>query len=256
MTNKQKKVFLGSITALLATAGLSGYVIVKKTNCPCNVSGYENYQVERVIDGDTIRVNIGDKQTKRLRLLSIDAPELDECFGREAGLALKEIIKDKNIKFEKDLSGVDKFGRLLRYLIIESSDPREDSLLVNHYLVRNGFAFHYSNPPDNRYRDLLVAAQKDAKKEKLGMWGECDYAGSKQAEANKKMREEASRPTDPDCIIKGNISEKGYGKTYLIPGCDNYNSVKIDTKKGEAYFCTAEEAEQAGFRKATNCPKF
>jgi len=68
------------------------------------------------------------------------------------------------------------------------------------------------------------------------------------------LREKDSGPSDPECIIKGNISEKGYGKTYLIPGCDNYKNVKIDQRKGEKYFCTEEEAFEAGFRKATNCP--
>jgi hypothetical protein len=61
-------------------------------------------------------------------------------------------------------------------------------------------------------------------------------------------------PESEDCIIKGNISQHEAGMIYMVPGCDNYNSTKIDPKRGEKYFCTEAEAEKAGFRKATNCP--
>ena len=82
------------------------------------------------------------------------------------------------------------------------------------------------------------------------MWGVCDY----KEKNDTNLREQDSKPTNSECIIKGNISEKGYGKTYLIPGCDNYERVKIDIRKGEQYFCSEADAEAAGFRKATNCP--
>ena len=228
-------------------------MIVKKSDYQKINPQYQEYQIENVIDGDTIKIKSEDA-ADRIRLLSINAPELDECYGKEAKQALEELIKDKEIKFEKDISGVDIYGRLLCYLIIVSPESVDDNVLANYYLVRNGFAFQYSNPPDNRYKDMLVAAQREAKKEKLGMWAACSYSESEEEKDNINEQEEASKPSDPDCIIKGNISEKGYGKTYLIPGCDNYESVKIDPKKGEGYFCTEAEAEAAGFRKATNCP--
>jgi len=114
--------------------------------------------------------------------------------------------------------------------------------------VRQGLAIDIGIAPDNRYRDLLSSAGEEAKRERRGIWENCDR------DEALSLREEDSLPQDPSCNIKGNISEKGYGKTYLIPGCDNYNSVKIDTRKGEQFFCTEEEAVTAGFRKATNCP--
>jgi hypothetical protein len=58
-------------------------------------------------------------------------------------------------------------------------------------------------------------------------------------------------PTDAPCLdIKGNISASGEF-IYHLPGQSNYNQVEID-KEGESYFCTEEEAEAAGFRKARN----
>ena len=250
----KKTAFLSGLTALLVASGLSGYAIVKKSDCNPNLANQQEYKITKVIDGDTVTIKYQDGTTDRLRLLSINAPEKDECYGKESKKALEKIIKNKELRFDKDISGVDIYGRLLRYITIISPDPKEDNTLLNYYLVRNGYAFHYSNPPDNRYREMLISAQREAKKDNLGMWGECDYQESKDEQDNTNEREVDSGPSDPDCIIKANISEKGYGKTYLIPGCDNYNRVIIDPKKGEAYFCTEAEAMEAGFRKATNCP--
>lgn len=56
---------------------------------------------------------------------------------------------------------------------------------------------------------------------------------------------------EPPCeIIKGNISTRTGEKIYHVPGGANYNQVKIDEAVGEAFFCSEEEAQEAGFRKA------
>ena len=160
-----------------------------------------------------------------------------------------QLLEGKSVKLEKDISGKDDYDRLLRYVIIVNEDPKQDNLLVNDHIVRQGYAQAVASPPDNRYRDLLVSAQEEALREKRGLWKECDY----ELELSDR-RENDDEPTDPNCIIKGNISTRGYGRIYLLPGCDNYETVKIDFTKGEQYFCTEEEAQEADFRKATNCP--
>lgn len=204
----------------------------------------QEYLVLDVIDGDTIKI-AGDM---RVRLLSIDSPEKGECYYQEAKSALDELIANKVVRLEKDITDKDRYGRWLRYVILPVEN--QDNILVNDYLVRHGDAIKFNSPPNNRYQSLLTAAQEQAKRNNLGLWGMCDQS----SDENSTLREVNSEPTDPKCNIKGNISEKGYGKTYLIPGCDNYNSVKIDSRKGEAYFCSEAEAQAAGFRKATNCP--
>jgi micrococcal nuclease len=202
----------------------------------------EKVYVAEVIDGDTFKLQNGT----RVRLIGIDTPEKGECYYEEARDELKKLIGDKVVRIDKDISEKDKYDRLLRYVILEREG--EDNLFVNDYLVRQGLAIDIGIPPDNRYRDLLSSAGEEAKRERRGLWGKCE------TKEVLSLREEDSVPQDPNCNIKGNISEKGYGKTYLIPGCDNYKSVKIDLRKGEQYFCTEQEALDAGFRKATNCP--
>ena len=51
------------------------------------------------------------------------------------------------------------------------------------------------------------------------------------------------------CKIKGNINSKGE-KIYHCPGWRDYSKTNIDTWKGERWFCSATEAEAAGWRAA------
>ena len=71
---------------------------------------------------------------------------------------------------------------------------------------------------------------------------ECYYLESKEALKNLIEGEYVRLEKD--------ISEHGYGKTYFPPGCSNYKRVKVYLEKGDMYFCTKEEAEEAGFEKA------
>lgn len=202
--------------------------------------------VLEVIDGDTFRI----EDDARVRLLGLDAPEKGSCFYAESREYAQELLTGEIVELRKDITARDIFGRLLRYAVLQNEDPEEDNLFVNDHLIRYGFALTNPVPPNNRHRDLFSSAEAEAKKYNRGLWGACDVP----PKDTLKLRETDSEPENPGCNIKGNISEKGYGKTYLIPGCDNYKTVKIDPKKGERYFCTEEEAQTAGFRKATNCP--
>ncbi len=47
----------------------------------------------------------------------------------------------------------------------------------------------------------------------------------------------------------GNISSKGE-RIYLVPGGQYYGRTKINTAKGERWFCTEADARAAGWRKA------
>lgn len=69
--------------------------------------------------------------------------------------------------------------------------------------------------------------------------------------SSKPSYNEASYSTqgDESCDIKGNISSSGE-KIYHISGGRFYDQTKIDTSKGERWFCSEEEAVNAGWRKS------
>jgi len=205
---------------------------------------FELVEVVRVVDGDTIEIN----NEIMVRLLGIDAPEQGDCYYNEAKQALNELVLGEDIRLEKDIFGTDNFGRLLRYVFVPEQDFIND-VFVNDYLLEQGFADTLFMSNSQKYRDILIHSRNEAVTDERGMWGACEQ----ELEEKTSTFETNDPPPNPDCIIKGNISEHGYGKTYFFPGCPNYNRVKVDFEKGDRYFCTNEEAEAAGFKMAEGC---
>ena len=124
--------------------------------------------VEKVIDGDTIELSDGIK----VRYIGIDTPETKhpdkpkQCFGEQASLRNKQLVEGKAVRLEKDVSKTDRYGRLLRYVYV-------GDVLVNEQLVKEGFAFARSFPPDIAKQDLFRAAEKQAQANQLGLWSRC-----------------------------------------------------------------------------------
>lgn len=226
---------------LIAGGAFGGYRVIEDTSA----SLFENsvHEVVRVIDGDTLMF----EDEVRVRLLGIDTPERGECFYEESKKYVEDLIEGEVVRIEKDISGSDRVGRLLRYVYVPSDSPEEDDLFLQDHLVREGYANILPVAPDNRYRDLLSSAREEARTKGKGLWSACDVP------VDDSLRENDAEPINTACTIKGNVSEKGYGKQYFSEGCPNYNRIKIDVRKGEAYFCTQEEAEAAGFSRSESC---
>ena len=128
----------------------------------------ERTHVKRVIDGDTLEIESGQK----VRYIGIDTPELHDprkpvgCFGEEAKSANSALVEGKDVRLEKDVSETDKFGRLLRYVYV-------GDVMVNEYLVRQGFAHVATFPPDVAHQSLLLQAQQEAHENLRGLWSAC-----------------------------------------------------------------------------------
>lgn len=123
-------------------------------------------RVVDVVDGDTIRVEIGGA-TYRLRYIGINAAEVGDAFASEATTANGALVGGQLVQLERDVSETDRYGRLLRYVWI----VRDGSwLLVNRELVRLGWARSRAYPPDTRYQAWLDAAEREARRRNAGMW--------------------------------------------------------------------------------------
>ncbi len=204
------------------------------------------YKVLRIIDGDTIKVKLGDK-IETIRLIGIDSPEsvhpekAVQCFAKEASNKLKELLSDKFVylKSDKSQDNRDKYNRLLRYVY------RTDYLFINKWLIENGFAYEYSYKTPYQFQDAFILAQKNAQENKLGLWedGVCDDFLLK--DANKK----------DNCPIKGNISFNSQEKIFHTPDCPDYDKTIINESNGEKWFCSEKDAISSGWSKAKNCPQ-
>jgi micrococcal nuclease len=115
----------------------------------------EDIFVKEVIDGDTIIISTGQS----VRLIGINTPETDMAFFEEAKQYLKYLVRRKQVVLEKDVSDIDQYGRLLRYVY------RGDTF-INLEMVRSGFANSYTYPPDVKYESLFLKAERDARDSK------------------------------------------------------------------------------------------
>ncbi|MDO9509983.1 MAG: thermonuclease family protein [Candidatus Magasanikbacteria bacterium] len=128
----------------------------------------ETFLVTRVVDGDTIELENGQK----VRYIGMDTPETVDpreevqCFGKEASDKNKEMVEGKMVRMESDVTDKDKYGRLLRYVYV-------GDVFVNLELVKEGYAKIYTFPSDVKYQKLFLEAQQEAKENKLGLWGFC-----------------------------------------------------------------------------------
>ena len=120
-------------------------------------------------DGDTVTLVDGT----RVRLVQIDTPELGtgECYSRAGANALRRLVPPgANVGLERDpaLDSVDRYGRLLRYL-------RRGATNVNVELVRQGAAtVWFYHGERGRYAAQLLAAARDARAHRRGLWGACN----------------------------------------------------------------------------------
>lgn len=141
-----------------------------------DTTGLTTAQVTRVVDGDTIEVNLNG-QIQKVRYLGMNTPETVDprrgvqCFGHEASDENKKLVEGKQVILTKDISDTDKYGRLLRFVYLPISG--NEMLFVNDYLVREGYAQIDTYPPDVKFADRFLAAQKQAQAQNKGLWGKC-----------------------------------------------------------------------------------
>jgi endonuclease YncB( thermonuclease family) len=122
--------------------------------------GGETASVVRVIDGDTIDVNLNG-QTVRVRYIGMNTPESNEPCYAEATAANALFVQNKTVQLVKDVSETDIYGRLLRYVYV-------GDLFVNRALVEQGYAEVVSYPPDNAHYDEFLQLEKEATAAKRG----------------------------------------------------------------------------------------
>jgi len=131
------------------------------------------FPVTRVVDGDTIVVNINSVDTT-IRYIGIDTPETKdprreaECFGAEASQKNTELVEGKMVTLSLDSSDTDKYGRLLRYVSVASGTQSID---VGLELISGGFATALAIEPDTDRYQTYEAAEKNARNQNIGLWG-------------------------------------------------------------------------------------
>ena len=111
----------------------------------------------RVVDGDTIRAEAKGKEIK-IRLIEIDAPEMDQPFGLASKNFLIKLTSNETITYTSE--GKDRYGRTLGKLYKKKEN-------LNILMVKSGFAWVYERYVKNQN---LYVYQEVAKSKNLGLW--------------------------------------------------------------------------------------
>ncbi len=129
----------------------------------------DTYSVIRVVDGDTIIVNI-DGVDERVRLIGVDTPESvhpdaarNVEYGEIASDFTREHLEGENVSLEYDVQERDRYGRILAYVYLEGE-------MFNKILLGKGHAKVATYPPNVKYVDDFTAIQKQAQKDMKGVW--------------------------------------------------------------------------------------
>ncbi|MBI5356962.1 thermonuclease family protein [Candidatus Collierbacteria bacterium] len=184
----------------------------------------EGIKVLGVIDGDTLVLD----GKVRLRLRSVDAPELDFCGGPEAKQELERLVSEKKVAVKEQI--IDQRGRPMGLVYADGKS-------VNEQILTSGWGRFHSDITDEK--ENLKAAYEKAKEQKLGIWGpKC---------------QQTENTDNPKCNIKGNIDKNSDRRNYYFPGCAQYNFTIVEKDMGEGWFCSEKEAQKAGYTRSKTC---
>ncbi|TFG81843.1 MAG: thermonuclease family protein [Chromatiales bacterium] len=214
----------------------------------------------RVVDGDTLTVML-DSGPITVRMHGIDTPERNQANGKTATKLLRTLVEGEALEIEP-IEQRDRYDRMVAKVFVRGED-------VNARMVSSGYAWAYRQylrrePADEAYCRL----EAEARDEGRGLWAAArarpeppwvfrarkdgrevaaiDYR-EETAEKCLAAIGQAAVGSSSACPIKGNINARGE-KIYHVPGSSSYTATRIDAGKGERWFCSVEEAEQAGWR--------
>ena len=115
----------------------------------------------QVVDGDSIAVEINGR-VEEVRMIGINAPEGDECFGNRARNALAAYLEGNDLVLvEGSVDAVDRFGRLLRYIYVGGEN-------ANTRMLADGNAVTLQS--DHRDNEAFVNLGNVAAEAGRGMW--------------------------------------------------------------------------------------
>jgi micrococcal nuclease len=137
-------------------------------------------KVTRIVDGDTIYVRFSNGTEEKVRLIGVDAPEInhptkgEEPFGIESAEYAYNALNNLNGWLEFDLGERDQYGRMLAYFWfekpLETSETEIRDKMFNAHLLLHGYARQVIFQPNIKYVEYFSAFVAEARKAERGLW--------------------------------------------------------------------------------------
>lgn len=197
------------------------------------------YKVINVVDGDTIDIDLNGKT--RVRLIGVDTPESvhpdadrNIPYGDISSAYTESKLLNRQVTIELDVQEKDRYGRLLAYIWLDEG-------MFNKTLLDEGHAKVATYPPNVKYVDTFVAAEKVAQSKGLGLWA---YDSSEQPQPGDSN--EQSQPSDSNDSYIGNNNSRIFHRPDCASIADMEEHNKVDLS-------TRAEAISGGFTPCKNC---
>ena len=168
MSSRTAVIWVG-VFLLLAVAGGGGFDILGSDDeSPVQGAGVTG-RVVRVVDGDTVKVRLGDRRPTTVRYIGVDTPEVygdDECYGRQASAFVERTLPlGSTVRYRLGTEERDRYGRALAYVYLDGGR------FLNLLLVRRGFAQVLTVPPNVEFAERFARAARRAHEAGRGLWG-------------------------------------------------------------------------------------
>jgi micrococcal nuclease len=138
-----------------------------------------------------------------VRLIGIDAPEIDHENGNHEPMALEswrfvsKLTNGKRVRLEMDQSRYDSYGRVLAYVFDSNGQ------MLNQQIIANGYAHVLYLHPDVRSYEALLMAQRQAMLHNEGKWGHIQWV-----EGSFVGNPRSKRFHRPECASAREIAKK------------------------------------------------
>lgn len=188
-------------------------------------------QVIGISDGDSLTC-LHNRKPIHVRLQHIDAPELNQAYGKRAKQALAQLVFKQNVRIEA--SGYDKYQRLLA--VVYTLDGKN----INLQLIQQGMAWAYQQTQPE-----YQLAQTQAQRHKIGLWNENHPINPAQWRLNKR--------SDPSRILQNTPTNRPLVKVDCTVklSCNRLGSFEL----AQRYFQQCGWKELDGNRDGIPCNK-
>lgn len=134
--------------------------LISPTFYPVEVKELQDFKVNRVVDGDTIKGILNGQQTY-IRFCGIDAPELKQPLGEYSKIQLLKLIKSKDNVIKIEVLGKDQYNRYIVNGYINNQN-------IQYQLLYEGSVFYYKTKTNCNIN--LDGAEKNAQDLRLGVY--------------------------------------------------------------------------------------
>jgi len=146
-------------------------------------------RVVGVTDGDTLTVLDASRQTTKVRLAGIDAPESSQDFGSRAKQALSAKVFERDVRVR--ITDYDRYERAIGDIYLADR-------WINEELVREGLAWHYTDYSEDAD---LARAELDARAVRVGVWSKEAPVAPWDYRRGARSQPAASDPGGPDTMV-------------------------------------------------------